>query len=85
MGLKLYFKNENDQFEEVTSENPISTTHNGKTGDIKTIQLYIRNDDSTKWFSNIIIKPIDLIDANPYGDVGYTETGWGVKLSSGSA
>jgi hypothetical protein len=89
MTLSLYYKNENDQFIAVSSgddiSSPITTIHNGKTGDIKTMQLFLRNDDATKWFSNIIIKPIDLVDANPNGDIYYSETGWGVKLSSGSS
>ena len=87
MGLKLYYK-EDDVFKEITQAsdlaNPLTTVHDGKTGDIKTVQVYLRNDDSSLWFSNIIIKPIDLVDANPYGDIAYTETGWGVKLSPGS-
>jgi len=88
MGLKLYYK-EDDQFVEISSDlnldTPLTTIHNGKTGDVVTTQIYIRNDDATKWFSNIILQPVDLVDANPYGDVAYSETGWGVKLSYGSA
>ena len=88
MGLLLYFK-ENDEYEQITHSgdltNPLSTVHDGKNGDTQTIQVYLRNDDITKWFSNIRIKPVDLIDANPYGDIIYTETGWGVKLSQGSS
>jgi hypothetical protein len=81
MSLAIYYKDDNDQFVLVSDTFPISTIHNGRTGDVKTTQLFIRNDDDTKWFSNIVIKPVDLVDANPYGDVGYTETGWGVKLN----
>jgi hypothetical protein len=87
MGLDLYYK-ENDEFILVTKgddkTNPIVTTHDGKTGDTITTCLYIRNDDSLKWFSNIRIRPVDLEDANPYGDVVYSETGWGVKLNAGA-
>ena len=87
MGLKLYYK-ENDQFVEISSDgdltNPVVSIHNGKTGDTLTTQLYLRNDDSSLWFSNILIKPLDLEGADPYGDVIYNETGWGVKLSPGS-
>ena len=84
MAIKMYYKNSNDQFVEVTDTTPVSTVHNGRDGDIKTVQLYLRNDSLTKWYSNIIVTPIDIVDANPYGDVIYTETGWGVKLSEGS-
>jgi len=87
MGLKLYYK-KNDVFVPITLSgdlaSPLVSIHDGKTGDEQTIQLYIRNDDSANWFSNIIVRPIDLIDANPYGDIIHTETGWGVKLSAGA-
>lgn len=86
MGLKLYHKNTDDEFIEISANenddlDPLTSTHDGKTGSVVVKQLYINNDDASKWFSNIIINPIDTIDANPYGDVGYDETGWGVKLS----
>ena len=87
MGLKLYYK-ENDQFVEITSgsdlTNPLIVVHNGKTGDVVTKQLYVRNDDVAKWFSNVDVKPLDLVEANPYGDIAFSETGWGIKLSSGA-
>lgn len=89
MGLAVYYKDENDQFVEASTDSdfeyPIVTTHDGKKGDIKTIQLYMRNDDAAKWFSNIIVLPVDTVGANPDGDVIYTETGWGVKLSQGAS
>ena len=88
MGLQLFYKNSNDEFVAITSNrdltSPLPTTHDGKTGDEQTIQCYLRNDDVTKWFSNIVIRPVDLTDANPYGDTIFTETGWGVKLSKGA-
>ena len=86
MALKLYYKDEDDIFQEVSVGNlssPVETIHDGKTGDVQTKQLFVKNDDSTLWYSNIVISPIDLVDPNPYGDIIYTETGWGVKLSSG--
>ena len=87
MSLHVYYKDTNGIFVEVSEDNdiltPITTVHDGKSGDIKTICLYLRNDQSSKWYSNIRIKPTDLVDANPYGDVIYTETGWGVKLNKG--
>jgi hypothetical protein len=85
MALKLYYKNSSEVFCPVSTgdslASPITTTHNGKTGDEQMVLLYIRNDNSAKWYSNIRITPVDLVDPTPYGDVGYTETGWGVKLS----
>ena len=87
MSLKLYYK-EDDAFVEITEAgdytSPLTTVHDGKVGDIQTVQVYVRNDDATKWYSNIIVKPIDLINSGIYDDVVYTETGWGVKLSAGS-
>ena len=87
MGLKLYYKNSLDVFVEASigddTSDPVTTTHDGKDGDVSVMDLYIRNDDAAKWYSNIIITPVDLIDAYPYGDVSYSETGWGVKLSPG--
>jgi len=87
MGLVLYFK-EDDTFIAMTDSgdltSPLTSIHDGKTGDIQTIQVYVRNDDTTLWFSNVKIQPVDLVDANPYGDVVYSETGWGVKLSQGA-
>ena len=89
MGLNLYYKNSDDEFVLVTNStdltSPITTVHDGKLGDTVTMQMYVRNDDITKWFSNISILPVDKIDADPYGDVGYVETGWGVKLNQGAA
>lgn len=83
MSLKLYFK-ENSTYREVSSVSPITTIHDGKNGDTKSICVYLRNDDNTKWYSNIITSPLDTEEAYPYGDVAYTETGWGVKLKKGS-
>ena len=87
MGLDLYYK-EDDEFVLITKDNdktnPLVTIHDGKIGDTLTVCVYLRNDDATKWFSNIRIQPADLEDANPYGDVIYSETGWGVKLNAGA-
>lgn len=83
MSLKLYYK-EDDVFSEISESrdfsNPLETIHDGKEGDIQIKQVFVKNDDDAKWYSNIIITPRDLVDANPYGDIIYTETGWGVKL-----
>lgn len=84
----MYQKNINDQYVEISRGtdliSPVSTVHDGRVGGNVYCQLYIRNDESTKWYSNIQIIPIDTVDAYPYGDVAYTETGWGVKLSAGA-
>jgi len=89
MALAIYYKNTLDAYVAATNgtdvTNPITTTHDGKEGDVKSVTLYLRNDDITKYYSNIEITPKDLVDANPYGDVGYNETGWGVKLNKGGS
>lgn len=87
MALKLYYK-ENDQFVEISSDsaftNPLVSTHDGKTGDIITTQLFLRNDDSAKWYSNVTIQPYDLTSEVDKDDTDYESTGWGVKLSEGA-
>lgn len=86
--MLIMFRKDDDVFNEITRNtdltNPVWTTHDGQTGGIVTLQLYLKNDDVAKWYSNVTVQPIDLVDAYPYGDVGYDETGWGVKLSEGS-
>jgi hypothetical protein len=87
MSIGIYFRDSNGILTLASSGtslvSPITTVHDGKEGDDKTVLLYLRNTDNTKWYSNIRITPVDLEDANPYGDVAYSETGWGVKLSKG--
>jgi hypothetical protein len=86
MSLGIYYKNEENQYIEVSRDQdlslPIKTIHNGRTGDYKVFQLYIRNNDTSKNFSNIVVSPEDFL--NPYGDneAMYNESGWGVKLST---
>jgi hypothetical protein len=80
MGLDIYYKKDNVYYpisKDNDFSNPFTTVHDGKTGDTKTNQLYVRNDDNSEWFSNIVITPDD-------GETVYTETGWGVKLSAGA-
>jgi len=85
MALVMYYKN-GDEFVEITRNTdltgPIATVHDGREGGPVTTQLYIRNDEATRWYSSVTIQPVDLVEAYPYGDVAYNETGWGVKLSA---
>jgi len=87
MSLKLYFK-QNEQFVEVSAAgdfaSPIATSHNGKTGDSSSVQLYIRNDDSAVYYTNIAIVPSDSVVSSAGSDIDYEHTGWGVKLSNTS-
>jgi len=87
MSLGIYFRDSAGAMSLVTngsdSSNPVTTIHDGKNGDTISVVLYLRNDNITKWYSNITIVPVDLVDTDPYGDVIYTETGWGVKVNKG--
>lgn len=86
MALLIYIKNDDDTFTAVSTSDdlssPITTVHDGKNGDTRTVCLYLRNDDSAKWYSNIIVRPID-ISGDLYEDVSYDETGWGVRVNEG--
>lgn len=64
---------------------PLATVHDGKIGDVTSTQLYLRNDNSNLWYSNIEIFPYDK-DAGEIdkGDINYEDTGWGMKLSLGT-
>ena len=89
MSLKLYYKNSSGSYVEVSSgdtiTSPIPTTHDAKNGDTKVTCLYLHNDGtSTKWYSNIAIRPDDIDKVDSYSDVAYDETGWGIRLSPGS-
>ena len=87
MALKFYYKDTDESYVEISEapnqDSPLSTVHDGKNGDIKTILLYARNTDPLVWYSHITIEPIDTVDAYPYGDINFSETGWGIKLSKG--
>ena len=80
----LIYKYESDTYIAITEDttSPIKTSHDGKRGDTKVLQLFLRNDSETKWYSNISIAPEDTVGAEPYGDLLYSETGWGVKLAA---
>lgn len=78
MGINLYYK-ENDQY----TTGSIITTHDGKTGDVHAVQLFLRNDDSDLWFSNIQVTPIDGTATASIDETDYDSTGWGVRLIAG--
>lgn len=80
MTINLYHK-ENDQY--LTGS--IITTHDGKTGDVHIVQLFLRNSNSNLWFSNIQVTPVDKTATLTDDDTNYSSTGWGVKLIAGDA
>jgi len=53
------------------------TTHNGYTGGSYEFKLYLQNDDSSKYYENVILSAIfpDLISNNIL-----TESGWSIKI-----
>ena len=85
--LRIYYKNSEEAYVEVSTGNdlssPVNTSHDGKLGTVETKLLYLRNDDSAKYYTNIVILPVDLEIVGGYSDISYVETGWGVKLSAG--
>ena len=85
--IKIYYKNTSEEYVEVSTGNnlssPINTTHDGRTGTVQTLLLYLRNDDEDKYYTNISILPVDLELTSSLSDVLYEETGWGIKLSTG--
>jgi len=82
MGLGVY-DGEGTQFTEEGSQvTPITTTHRGNEGESVELLLYLKNNDSNQWFSDITIKSIDTsLPDDTLGDKG---TGWGIKLFQGA-
>lgn len=85
MALAIY-KKVDESYVEITEDttSTIYTVHDGKNGTTSILQLFLRNDGSSQWYENISILPHDTENTNPYGDVAYYETGWGIKLIAGS-
>jgi hypothetical protein len=54
---------------------------NGRTGEVKDVRFYIKNNDPTKYYSNLSI----VYRYSSYNDSGvFGTTGWGVKFCSGT-
>lgn len=79
MGLDIY---NSDQVKTSDAEGQIVTAHDGVSGESVETLVYLRNDDSNLYFTNIEIWPYD--DTTPDDTLGVYGTGWGVKLSAGS-
>lgn len=73
--LSLY----DSEFDLFTSS--LKTVHNGKVGGADEKLVYIKNDDATKYYTDITIS-YDHELSDGYGING--TTGWSVKLSRGS-
>lgn len=65
---------------EVFNGNPLRTVHNGKPGGASEKLIFIRNDDSANYYTDLVASYInDLQD--DYGSIG--STGWSVKILYG--
>lgn len=74
MALKIY-ETPNptlDFSENGTFTNPLSMSFNGVTGEVIEQRFYLRNDDVSKWYSNITIQAVDHGDAIVDGTDGYS-------------
>jgi len=61
--------------------NPLRSFHNGHTGDSHEQILFIRNQNASKWYTNIKITPVWVGGYKDEGEFG--STGWGIKLMYG--
>ena len=61
--------------------NPLTTTHDGKTGSTLEMKLYVgRASGSTSSYERIQVKPVSLTSDNDIDPTGPSQTGWGVKV-----
>jgi len=86
MGLKIYNDVSPDTVfsTEGSFDNPLTHSFNGTTGEVIERRYYIRNDDASRWYSNISVQPVvssgdDIVDG-----VGSTE-GYSWKVLAGDS
>tara|TARA_Y100001973_G_scaffold39802_1_gene59617 strand:- start:10642 stop:11433 length:792 start_codon:yes stop_codon:yes gene_type:complete len=60
---------------------PLRSFHNGHTGDSQEHLFFVRNHNSSKWYTNIQLTPVVIGGYDDRGEFG--TTGWGVKLMYG--
>lgn len=77
MSLFIYeFDEDNSEFLEISKNGlqtrPIQTTHNGTDGQVVEKKLYLRNDDSNSYYTNIRVKSIPARKVR-VGDLNYPE------------
>jgi len=81
MGLGLY-NSTKVAISNGSLQNPLRTHHDGKDGSVATELVYVRNDDLTLWFQQVVLSAVDKAG---YDDtVGEYGTGFSVKLSYGT-
>lgn len=64
-----------------TYDTPLRANHNGKTGGTKDTLLYIKNEDLTLYYTNVLMSPVSSTYDDLYSQWG--ETGFGLKLLYG--
>ena len=62
MALALYSKTHEDYA--LTSTSPFTITFDGRLGGKLTKKIYLRNDETAKWYSGITITPYDTSGSN---------------------
>jgi hypothetical protein len=60
---------------------PITTTHDGVLGEVVEVKLFVRNDDVTEYYQNVVVLPVSK--TTPDETIG-TANGHGVKLRAGA-
>ena len=59
MGLDIYSApNEDSKF---TTQSPFTVTFDGRIGGAQDKCIYIRNDDTARWYENITVKAVDTV------------------------
>lgn len=80
MGLNFYDKDKVIFSKVGDIFGPERTFHDGYIGSVFENVVYIRNDDPTKWYTNITL----VLELSGYGDIGeFGTTGWGIKFLYG--
>jgi hypothetical protein len=59
------------------------TTHNGYTGGSYEFVFYLKNNDASLYYTDIVVKPVFPVEELLPGNL-LSETGWSIKVSYGS-
>ena len=80
MGLAIY---DSDRIKIADFSNTILSSHNGTLGEAVDVLLYLRNDNSSYYYTSVSIsfQDSDMTNNDLLGPAG---SGWGVKVSAGS-
>lgn len=75
MGLNFY-----DDTQTLFAGSPLRSIHDGHLGGAHEEKIYVRNDDVTKYFTNVQLR----LHSEPYDDSGEVgDSGWSVKFLYG--